>query len=258
MRFMVSMLAAAMAIQPATAFAQDDDWEFQQDAARKLSVAAVRYDDGKAIIARCQDGDLKLVVVGLPEMTGSAVYLEGRRPDGRRDIQTWNPQSGGGAAALSSGVPARDIRFLRGGGTWGFSTLPGAPRAMRATLDLPSQSANLDRVLAECRRSLQDDRDVLPRARFDAAEARASSDAQPQPRRPIQRGQVVGVADISCIIRDLRFTDCRADFERPEGAADDTLRSQNRRRLEGEDRDALEGTVVYLSTVTERTMERGH
>ncbi len=47
MRVMISMLAATLAIQPTTAFAQDDDWEFQQDAARKLSVAAVRYDDGR-------------------------------------------------------------------------------------------------------------------------------------------------------------------------------------------------------------------
>lgn len=254
MRTMIPVLAAMLSLQPAMAFAQDDDWEFQQDAGRKLTVAAVRYDDGKAIIARCQDGDLKLVVVGLPEMTGSIVYLEGRRPDGRRDIQAWNPQSGGDAAALSSGVPARDIRFLRGGGAWGFYTLPGAPRAMRASLELPAQSANLDRVLAACQRSLQDDRDALPRAKFGASEASSPSDAKPRP--PVRRGQVIGVADISCIIRDLRFTDCRADYERPEGAAEDSLR-QNSRRLEGEDRNALEGTVVYLSTVTARTVRVG-
>ena len=254
MRVMISMLAATLAIQPTTAFAQDDDWEFQQDAARKLSVAAVRYDDGKAIIARCQDGDLKLVVVGLPEMAGSVVYLEGRRPDGRRDVQAWNPQSGGGAAALSSGVPARDIRFLRGGGSWALNTLPDAPRTMRASLDLPAQSFNLDRVLTACQRGLQDDRDALPRARFAAAEATPLTGAKSQP--PVRRGQVVGIADISCIIRDLRFTDCRADYERPEGAAADSLR-QNSRRLEGEDRNALEGTVVYLSTVTERTVRVG-
>lgn len=255
MRFTVSMLAATLAVQPMTAFAQDDDWEFQQDAGRKLTVAAVRYDDGKAIIARCQDGDLKLVVVGLPQMTEPVVYLEGRRPDGRQDTQVWNPQSGEGVAALSSGVPARDIRFLRGGGAWGIRTLPDAPRAMRATLDLPSQSANLDRVLVECQRSLQDDRDTLPRARFRAAEAAAQPDTKP--RRPVRRGQVVGVAEISCIIRDLRYTDCRADYERPEGAAEDALRYQNRRRLEGEDRSALEGTVAYVSTVTEQSVRIG-
>lgn len=253
MRFTVSMLAATLAIQPVTAFAQDDDWEFQQDAARKLSVAAVRYDDGKAIIARCQDGDLKLVVVGLPEMTGSAVYLESQRADGRQDVQAWNPQSSAGPEALSSGVPARDIRFLRGGGAWVLKTRVGAERPMRVTFDLPSQSANLDRVLTQCQRGLQDDRDALPRADTRYRSATTPS-RNAKPSGPARGGQLVGVADISCIVRDLRFADCRTDYERPQGAGQDALRHQNGRRLEGEDRNALEGAVVYVTSVTERTV----
>ena len=252
MRTMIPVLAVILTLQPALAFAQDDDWEFQQDAGRKLTVAAVRYDDGKAIIARCQDGDLKLVVVGLPEMTGASIYLETRRADGRQDVQDWNHEDEAGGEVMSSGVPARDIRFLRGGGTWLLNTRAGAERPLRATLDLPSQSANLDRVLTACRRPLQDDRDALRRADPLYRNAAPSKPKREELRRP--QAPISGMAEGSCIVRDLRFSDCRTDYERPRGVGREGLEMQSGRRLEGEDRDTLEGTVAYIRTVTTRSL----
>jgi hypothetical protein len=250
MRFIIPVLAATLTAQPAMAFAQDDDWEFQQDAGRKLTMAAVRYDDGKAIIARCQDGDLKLVIVGLPEMTGASTYLEAQRADGRRDVQDWRREDEAGRGVMSSGVPSRDIRFLRGGGTWRLSTRAGDQRPMRATLDLPVQSANLDRVLTACQRPLQDDRDALRRADPLYRNAAPPQRRGDEPRRP--QAQISGVAEGSCIVRDLRFANCRTDYERPRGAGREGLAMQSGRRLEGEDRDTLEGAVAYIRTVTTR------
>lgn len=252
MRFTVSMLAATLAVQPMTAFAQDDDWEFQQDAGRKLAVAAVRYDDGKAVIARCQDGDLQLVVTGMADLaTGASTYLESRRADGRADVQAWDLEGEAGSGLMSSGVPARDMRFLRGGGTWRLSSRPGAERTMQMTLDLPPQSANLDRVLTACQRPLQDERDVLPRA-DTLYRHRTDSRVKSPARRP--RVQTILVAEGSCIVRELRFSECRIDYERARGAGRDGMRVQNGRLLEGEDRDRLEGAVAYVRITTEQSV----
>ncbi|MNT00606.1 hypothetical protein D3C72_1350430 [compost metagenome] len=254
MRMMIPVLAAALAVQPATAFANDDDWEFAQDARRQLTVAAVRYDDGKVVIARCQEGDLQLAVAGLADLTtGASTYLESGRADGRQDVQSWDIENAAEPGVMTSGAPARDIRFLRGGGIWRLSARAGAERPIQAVLDLPAQSANLDRVLTACQRPLHDERDALPRA--DALYRHRTDARKKNPaRRP--RIRAILVAEGSCIVRDLRFSECRIDYERAR-AGRDGMRAQNGRLLEGEDRDTLEGAVAYVRITTDRSVGRG-
>jgi hypothetical protein len=106
----------------AGAAAQDDDWEFQQDPAQNITIAAARYDAGQMIVVQCRGGALTAVLTGLPQATGE-LTLTATRADGRSDVQTWT--SAGAPGSYRSTVPARDIRFMRGGGLYRVHTAEG-------------------------------------------------------------------------------------------------------------------------------------
>jgi hypothetical protein len=262
---MRTVLSAGLALaaglgMASTAVAQDDDWEFQQDTARNITVAAARYDAGQMIVAQCREGALTLVVAGL-RGEADKVEVQAARADGRHDIQEW--RSAGAQGAFRSAVPARDLRFLRGGGTYTVQTAEGAEPAFAATFDLPTESANLDRVLTACGWALTDERDLLARGGSavsftdPAAEHRFS---QPRPSRSVQSRNRVppppppptpGPAEqqISCIVRDLKTADCRADHPPAAGGRVDeaVLRRFEGRQLYAADAAAAEGKVVYIS-----------
>jgi hypothetical protein len=142
-----ALCAILFAGTSAAAFAQDeDDWEFQEDPARNLSVAAVRYDGGASVIVLCRDGVLTTVLTGLP--TTDRIELQAARQDGRSDSQIW--LAAGQPGALRSSDPEKDARFLRGGGPYRLQTAEGQTPALRTVFDLPTQFANLDRVLTAC------------------------------------------------------------------------------------------------------------
>lgn len=208
----------------AGAAAQDDDWEFQQDPAQNITIAAARYDAGQMIVVQCRGGALTAVLTGLPQSTGD-LTLTATRADGRSDVQTWT--SAGAPGSYRSAVPARDIRFMRGGGLYRVHTAEGETPAFQGAFDLPSQSANLDRVLTACGWGLTDDRDALPRAAVSLLNPEAG------PIRPTRRGATSrsprrqvdlppppstpapSEGQKSCIVRELRLTDCRTDHPSP-------------------------------------------
>ena len=251
----VAALCAIFCAGPSAAFAQDeDDWEFQEDTARRIAVAAVRYDAGSAIIVQCREGALKAVMAGLPA-SADGLDLQATRPDGRTDLQTWSPA--GAAGAYRSTVPARDIRFVRGGGAFTVQTAEGATPTFRTVFDLPTRSANLDRVLTACGWALTDDRDQLARA---GDEVRiGNTDAPPRREPPRGRRARAGRPDapppppgvpvlppaarqISCVVRDLKLTGCR--YDHPATAAEAGGAARLLRRLEGSQMEAPEGAVT--------------
>lgn len=269
-RIVAATLFAMLAAVPVAAVAQDvDDWEHQEDPAQGVSLAAVRYDGGAAIVVQCRAGALTVVMAGLPALDGDLI-LEASRVDGRTDVQTWSP--GGGPGAFRSDVPARDARFMRGGGAYSVRTVDGASEALRTQFDLPTQSTNLDRVLAACGWTLTDERDLLRRAGSavsftdpDAPQARTLVPRRAPSRSVTGRGRrpppppprapriLPAEQQISCIVRSLRLTDCRPDHAAPESArppgAPDP--AEDVRRLEGSqvwstDAAAVEGTVLYV------------
>lgn len=263
MRRAVTALMAALCAGAAPAAAQEvDDWEFAEDAGRRLTVAAVRYDAGPSIILRCQEGSLTAALVGMPA-GAEKVELNATRADGRNDVQTWRPIGSDGT--YNSTVPARDIRFLRGGGAYTVRTGAGVAPAFAATFDLPAGSANLDRVLTACGWTLGDDRDLTPRtssalsfADPDAPPRRASRRSQPRsvtlrrresaaPDTPPPVPFIPAEQQISCIVRDLRLTDCRPDHAAPPGGppSADELRILEGRRVYAPDAAAEEGRVIY-------------
>ncbi|WP_439476018.1 hypothetical protein [Brevundimonas sp.] len=262
---LLAALCAILCAGPTVALAQDeDDWEFQHEASLNQMVAAVRYDAGVAIVVQCRDNALSAALIGMPAGVGG-LEVQARRADGRTDVQTWAP--GPAPGILLSTVPARDIRFMRGGGLYSVRTVEGAPRALRTNFDLPTQSANLDRVLAACGWGLTDDRDQLIRAGSEVSfrDPDAPPVRLPQPRRG--RGARPGMPDapeapapsvpvlepaesqISCVLRAMRLTVCRLDHP-PTAAGNEAARSL--RRLEGvqmyaADAAAAEGKVVYTA-----------
>lgn len=215
-----------------------DDWEFAEDAARNLSVAAVRFDGGQAIIAQCSAGELRVALQGLPERTGPSQRLQAERPDGTTDLQTWQVDAG---RTWFSAAPARDARFLRAGGVLKLRSDAGQPSPVSATFDLPSEHANLDRVLTNCGYALTNDRDVLLRAAI--MQAVTSSDSGPSAGAP---GRSM---EVSCIVRHGAYRDCRVDHMmqgQREASAQREAARWNGKRVQTDDAAANEGRVAYI------------
>lgn len=262
---MKSTLAAAVAAVAlagagaAQAQAADDDWEFAEDPARQLTVAASRYDAGPSIIVQCREGALALMLIGMPAGT-ERIEVNASRADGRTDVQAWRPTGSDGV--FRSTVPARDIRFMRGGGAYAVRTGEGVEPAFAATFDLPTQSANLDRVLTACGWALADDRDQLPRAQGasltdpDARAPRRSTSRSITERRaqrqapppPAATAFTPAEQQASCIVRDCRLADCRADHPPVAGAPDpaDVLRRLDGSRVFVDGDREVEGRVIYV------------
>jgi hypothetical protein len=262
----LSMLAPASAVTNAPA-RQDDDWEFAADPAQGLSIASVRYDDGKAVAVQCAPAGLRVVVVGLPATTERERVLAATRADGRSDTQTWFAEPG--ATAFTASVNGRDARFLRGGGLFDLRSPAGSAAPIHAAFDLPTQNANLDRVLTACGYAASDERDALPhvedlkskwqadhaeeiaraerggprptssRSRSVSSASRRREAPPPPPRQP---------ADLSCVVRGGALVDCRFDHP-PSGApaeVERTLRNLTERVLDPVSAAANEGRVYYV------------
>jgi hypothetical protein len=253
-RLLTAALCAVLGAGAATAAPQDDDWEFQEDPAQNLMVAAVRYEAGAAIIVQCRAGALTAVLVGLTP-SDSRLELRATRADGRQDVQVWAPA--GAAGAFRSETAGRDVRFLRGGGGYSLRTPEGAATRLRADFDLPTQSANLDRVLTGCGWALSDDRDGLarvgPEVSLSDPEARPSrrrsGPSRPRAGEGNSRAETApsgppppppAETQLSCIIRALRLTECRPDYSPAPGA-----------RSRVEDLEWLQDRQVYASAGVE-------
>jgi hypothetical protein len=263
----LSMLAPAGARMSALADAtvqQDDDWEFAADPARSLSVASVRYEDGKAVVVQCAPAGLRVVVVGLPATTERTRTLAATRADGRNDTQTWFAEPG--ATAFTASVNGRDARFLRGGGLFDLRSPAGSTAPIHAAFDLPTQNINLDRVLTACGYAASDERDLLARTgadlktqwEADHAEEIARYERQAASRSPRRSRSVSGEvrrqgpppapqpADVSCLVRNGAYADCRFDRTlAPTPQSEATLRRLQEIKLDATSAAANEGRVGY-------------
>ncbi len=224
-----ALLVALMCSAGQAALAQDDDWEFVEDPAQELTLAAVRYDGGQSIMAQCQRGRLILLLTGLPD-GAEMLRLAATRTDGRAAAQRWVPAAGPGT--YRSVTPGREARFMRGGGAYVVRSMAGASTPVSATFDLPAQSGNLDRVLTACGWALEDDRDLLEEA--EVLLDPPSSRREPRPYRVPS----VPEREVSCIVREMRLRDCRADHP----PSDTTPNTKSlRRAVQGEEVHALLG-----------------
>lgn len=260
-------LAVTVGLGLTAAAAQDDDWEFQEDAARHITIAAARYDAGQIIVVQCRDNKLTAILGGLPQSTDT-LQVQAHRADGRSTTQSWRPA--GSPGAYSSVVPGRDVRFLRGGGMYTVRTVEGETPVFRGNFDLPTQSANLDRVLTACGWATTDDRDALAEATEISLTRPGDDDGPRRPQVQVRRGAPrtwerqepdpaappppvpPAEAGVSCIVRNLRLRECRPDHQA-------SLQERGMRELarqyegeevyaaEGSNAAASEGKVVHLS-----------
>ncbi|MBL0948996.1 hypothetical protein [Brevundimonas sp.] len=242
MKTAIAAAVCAVLCSTGQAAAQEDDWEFAEDPAEELTVAAARYEGGQMIVAQCRRGGLTLVVTGLPE-SPQMLRLSATRADGRAAEQIWI--SAGAAGAYRSTAPGREARFMRGGGAYTVRTAAGARTPVSATFDLPTQSANLDRVLTACGWTLEDERDLLPEATVTLDRPRGGY--RPPPYRP----PAVPEREISCVVREMTLRDCRTDHppyaEEPRAISMiEYLEGKQVYALPGTDPAAAEGSVYHV------------
>ena len=115
-------------------------------------------------------------------------------------------------------------------------------------LDLPPQSANLDRVLTDCAYPLVDPRDEL-------ADASDLIIAQPMIEMPtFSRRYTVVRVEVSCVVSNGRLTACQSDHETPPapevGRA--TARRANGTRVSLREPVAAEGRLLDIVVTGDR------
>lgn len=234
---MVCTIGVAAAAQTET---PDDDWDVATDPTQDLVIAGVEYASGAILAVECRAGALNAWISGLPTNAVTGGRFTRSLADGRSVDSYWTLSTSG--TQLTSASAARDARSFKSGGVLALVSTEhkGAPLSLR--LDLPAQSAGVDRVLTACGRPLSDPRDALP-------------DVSPLlsewPRIPIaesaSRHAHIRV-EISCIVSAGRLTACQSDNETPKdarvGAA--TARRANGHRLRLTDAAAAEGRLFEL------------
>jgi hypothetical protein len=243
MKLVTLAAAAACLLVPAVATAQEtDDWEYGEDAGRKMTAAVSRYDSGHAFVVQCVDQALTVVIGGFPGPDQGRVWLSVVRADGRRDRLPWRRTAGGGLRAEVSG---RSARLLRGGGAvqvrGGEASTP-----VRAAFELPSESQNLDKTLTACGTPEATDRDALPIFEGEVGAVnwnRATRNAMPAGAE----GTVW--ARGSCLIQPgLTLGQCRVDERSANGErlAEGLVREMEGASVTPADGEAAAGKVEYF------------
>lgn len=214
MRGAVFAVLVAVA-SPAMAQEAGDDWDLTVDEAQGVTLATVGYSSGQALAVRCRAGELDVLVSGLPPMEGVSRRIEATYRDGRTEAGSWITANDG--SLIFSPAPALDARRLRQGGSLQLSValeFPTTRPLRRYVLDLPTQSANLDRVLDDCGAGAPDPRDDLVRWNQPIGMTDLWR-RQPVPDYPEAAAHLgSGFATFSCVVAEGgRLTDCRTERE---------------------------------------------
>ena len=224
MRAAIVAVAVAFIASPANAQQPGDGWDLIVDESQDMMLAVAGYSSGQTLAVRCRDGDLELLLSGLPPpqgvppqtLEGGTRRIEAAYSDGRVDAGYW--LSSGDGSLVFSPVPRLDARRLRQGGALELSVAvdadPTAP-LRRYALDLPTDTANLDQVLAGCGAGRPDVRDDMIRWSIPPGSGGDFWRRQPAPRYPEAAGHLgSGLVVFSCIAAgDGRLTDCRTERE---------------------------------------------
>ena len=234
-----AVLAALIGLlaSPASARQTGDGWDLIVDEGQNMSMAVAAYSSGQTLAVRCRDGDLELLLSGLPPLEGETRRVEAAYSDGRVEAGAW--LTGGDGSLVFSPVPRLDARRLRQGGPLQLSVAVSADYEAplrRYALDLPSNSANLDQVLGGCGAGQPDPRDDLVRWSIPAGAGGDFWRRQPAPRYPEAAAHLgSGLVVFSCIAAgDGRLTDCRTEREshhRRFGFGEEALKSLRAARI---------------------------
>lgn len=194
---------------PATA---QDDWDLGRDPERKLTIAAVTYDNF-GVAVRCMDDVMSVVVSGLPPGRGirSIRHQIGDQPEA-----TGRWVSAGEGAVAFSVWPASTAAYLSGGGRWVLE-VPDGDRLRRISVDLPASTSAIGAVFTACGRTLSPTSQDDEPSQDSFAGLRWSS--MPTPEYPDRTNAGGGLAALTCTVGargNLRA--CRIESEFPDGA----------------------------------------
>ena len=203
-------MAVLLAAGPVSAQDAGEDWDFGQDQARDLSIAAVTFDTF-GVAVRCLDETLSVVVSGLPTREGIQTfdYQMGERTD---DDSLW--VSGGRNQSAFALWPAHVARDLRRGGRFALG-IPDGERVRRIAVDLPASPSAIGRVFEACDREMpEDSTDAPDRENLAGLQWRT----RPTPTFPARTESETGVAAIICgVAGSGALRQCRVESEFPEG-----------------------------------------
>lgn len=197
--------SAASAQAPAT-----DEWDYGEDAAKKLSIAAVTFETF-GVAVRCLDDRLSVVVSGLPVASGERRlrYQMGAVEEAE---SLW--VSGRNSPAAFAVWPRRIAGDLSRGGTLSLAAMDG-DQVRRYRVDLPPSTSAIPRVMAACGHELETESDAPTGESF----AGLRWVRRPDVSFPSRTMAESGIAAIQCWVReDGGMRDCEIESEFPEGA----------------------------------------
>ena len=190
------------------AHSTDDDWSSAQNVAAQTTVASVNTNSGLTLQVICHAGSLVVGMRGSPSLDGDYVRFQRHRPDGDISVSLWTNEAG--RRVLRSADPVRMARSFKTDPELDLRLSNDGQPDVRISVPLPRQSSNLDAVLSACDYPLMDDRDQLASA--DEFLERFPAIAPPRSPRPQHDNVQV---DLSCIVREARLRECRADRTYP-------------------------------------------
>lgn len=242
MSFLSASLLSALVVAafgtPAAPGQATDDWDLSADPARNLTVASVDYSTGISLSVRCMSGALTTGIRGLSAVAPSSLLFDRQRSNGQVEVSLWRATTAGDGLVNTS---ARDARSFREGGRLALVANPQPDPPVRIELDLPSESANLDRVLSACGLALVNPIDDAP----DAADLLARIPLIEVPEAVTRRHDRIQI-EIDCLIADTRLTACQSERQVPADpvAGAITARAANGTRVRVTDAAAAEGGRV--------------
>lgn len=212
-RVFAALLAAALTIHT-PAFAQDgDDWDYGENSEQKLSIAAVSFENF-GVAVRCLDGNLSVLMAGLPAGGGGRRALTYRVGSGPEFHSTWVSARGGATAfALWPRAVARD--FSAGGPLTVVVLTEDGPR--RISTELPPSPTAVARVFQAC------GRDLVPAEQNEAPRDEDFAGLKwikaPEGSFPSNARFAEGLAAVQCRVNaDGYLRGCTAESEFPEGS----------------------------------------
>lgn len=194
------------------AFQEADDWDYGEDPARNLSIAAVTFENF-GVAVRCLDGHLGVVFSGLPAASGLRT-IRHRIDDGEEYAASWI--SGPDSSSAFAIWPRHVATGLSRGGRLSV-VVPDGEETVRYSVELPASGTSVRRVFNACGHDLE------------AADAPAAPDGEnlaglvwrrvPYPDVPSRTNSEAGLAGLTCEVRDDgRLQDCQIESEFPAGS----------------------------------------
>jgi hypothetical protein len=244
----VALLAAG------PSWSQDaDDWDFAEDRSRNLTIAAVTFDT-LGIAVRCMDGNLSLILSGLPEGSGERT-LHIRFGDLPEMEDRWVSAENSGT--LFAIWPRGMASLFSRGAPLSIRTADGDVQR-RYVVDLPPSQTAVRRTLQACGEELDDFNPTdVPTGELPPDLVWTQRPAISFPQAP---ASTFALAALTCEVEGSgRLRNCRAESEFPAGsgfgrAAALGAHRTGRVQAVGDARSGLEGRRVSF-TVRYRLMD---